>query len=61
MGMETVTQSLNVILSNDENKLYYILAHSASGGYLVRYLLEHSCDSLRAVVFTDSTHRIAWA
>jgi hypothetical protein len=45
----------------------YILAHSAAGGYLVRYLADPNIDNqlwkhiIKAIVFTDSTHRIAWA
>lgn len=43
----------------------YILSHSASGGHLVRYLLEpnpkeHLLRYMKAVAFTDSTHNIQW-
>jgi hypothetical protein len=47
-------------------KNVYILAHSAAGGYLVRYLLEGDKrqelrSSIRALAFTDSTHNLRWA
>lgn len=43
----------------------YVLAHSAAGGYLVRYLLlgparRALLQSIHAIAFTDSTHRIQW-
>jgi hypothetical protein len=40
----------------------YILAHSASGGQLVRHLREDTSllPSIRAIAFTDSTHNIQW-
>jgi len=40
----------------------YILAHSASGGQLVRHLREDPSllPSIRAVAFTDSTHNVQW-
>ena len=40
----------------------YILAHSASGGQLVRHLRDDPSllPSIRAVAFTDSTHNIQW-
>jgi hypothetical protein len=48
-----------------DNKIrpLFILAHSAAGGYLVRYLLLGEYrralrDNIRAICFTDSTHNI---
>lgn len=40
----------------------YILAHSASGGQLVRHLREDPAllPSIRAIAFTDSTHNVQW-
>lgn len=41
----------------------YIVAHSASGSQLVRYMLDRShgyLPYLRAIAFTDSTHNIQW-
>ena len=40
----------------------YILAHSASGGQLVRHLREDSSllPAIKAIAFTDSTHNIQW-
>jgi hypothetical protein len=43
----------------------YVLAHSAAGGQLVRYLLaqpdgESLLSRLRCITFTDSTHSIQW-
>mmetsp|Transcript_14646 Transcript_14646/g.31856 ORF Transcript_14646/g.31856 Transcript_14646/m.31856 type:complete len:162 (+) Transcript_14646:518-1003(+) len=40
----------------------YVLAHSASGGQLVRHLREDPAllPSIRAVAFTDSTHNVQW-
>lgn len=43
----------------------YVLAHSASGGYLTRYLSqgvarETLLPRIRRIVFTDSTHNLQW-
>ncbi|KAL7514856.1 hypothetical protein ACHAXN_012266 [Cyclotella atomus] len=40
----------------------YILAHSASGGQLVRHLREDPSllPSIQAIAFTDSTHNVQW-
>ena len=40
----------------------FVLAHSASGGHLVRHLREDPSllSSIRAVAFTDSTHNVQW-
>lgn len=44
----------------------YVIAHSASGGKLVRSLLDGNArryllPRIRGIVFTDSTHNIQWA
>ena len=42
----------------------YVLAHSAAGGQLCRYLLDqahHMLPQIACIVFTDSTHNIQWA
>jgi len=40
----------------------YVVAHSASGGYLTRHLLTspHLLPRIQAIAFTDSTHNIQW-
>lgn len=40
----------------------YILAHSASGGQLVRHLREDPSllPTIKAIAFTDSTHNVQW-
>ena len=42
----------------------YVLAHSAAGGQLVRYLLDKNQGTLlsriRSITFTDSTHSVQW-
>jgi len=43
----------------------FVLAHSAAGGQLVRYLLDQQKDApllsrIRCITFTDSTHSIQW-
>lgn len=72
-GMDVVTKSLDVLLffdqrpesiSNQIGDAIYFLGHSASGGYLVRYLLEqdrHFQRRVAAIAFSDSTHRLSWA
>jgi hypothetical protein len=72
-GMEVVTKSLDVLLffdqraesiSNQIGDEIYFLSHSASGGYLVRYLLLQDRQFQRRVAgiaFSDSTHRLSWA
>jgi len=42
--------------------LLYVLAHSAAGAQLVRYLMDktHDLSSIQAIAFTDSTHNIQW-
>ena len=73
-GMETFSTTINTFFDNkcSRDKIVpsyvdgdvYVLAHSAAGGQLVRYLLGREDSSLtsriRSVVFTDSTHSIQW-
>jgi hypothetical protein len=66
-GKDTIEISLNAMfqthmIPNTTNNIR-ILAHSAGGGYLVRYLLNHPGfqDQCRKIVFTDSTHNVQWA
>jgi len=65
-GMEVIDRSLTALFESWEDAPVYILAHSAAGGYLVRYLLlgaarERLLPHIRAIAFTDSTHRLPWA
>jgi len=48
--------------SSQQSHSIYILAHSASGGQLVRHLREDPSllPSIRAIAFTDSTHNVQW-
>ena len=53
------------ILPSNIDSPIYILAHSAAGGQLVRYLLDQQKDApllsqIRCLAFTDSTHSIQW-
>jgi len=68
--VETVSTSANhderraIIPSNIDSSIY-VLAHSAAGGQLVRYLLDQQKDApllsrIRCLAFTDSTHSIQW-
>ena len=56
-GHEVVEQPMSAHASS-----IYILAHSASGGQLVRHLREDPSllPTIRAIAFTDSTHNIQW-
>jgi hypothetical protein len=72
-GMEVIAKSLDVLLffderpesiSNQIGNTIYFLCHSASGGYLVRYLLQQDRPfqrRVKAIAFADSTHRLSWA
>eukprot|EP00521_Asterionellopsis_glacialis_P009424 CAMPEP_0195287890 /NCGR_PEP_ID=MMETSP0707-20130614/4773_1 /TAXON_ID=33640 /ORGANISM="Asterionellopsis glacialis, Strain CCMP134" /LENGTH=838 /DNA_ID=CAMNT_0040347695 /DNA_START=28 /DNA_END=2544 /DNA_ORIENTATION=+ len=72
MGMVTYEKSLGVLFGHWEDDTHdyhhrkhdlYVLAHSASGAQLVRYLLdrcEYYLPRIRAIAFTDSTHSIQW-
>lgn len=64
-GMECVEQSLSHLFRTGWKQPLHILAHSAAGGYLVRYLLLGDCratlmDTIASIVFTDSTHNVVW-
>ena len=73
-GMETFSTTINTFFDSkcSRDKIVpsyvdgdvFVLAHSAAGGQLVRYLLGQEDSSLtsriRSVVFTDSTHSIQW-
>ena len=76
VGMETFQESVRslfqqecsaevedaIIPANDGH--IYVLAHSAAGGQLVRYLLDKNQSALlpriRSITFTDSTHSVQW-
>lgn len=72
-GMTCIEQSLTAVFGqrvadnvDSSRRKIFILAHSAAGGYLVRYLLLGECRlalrrNLCAICFTDSTHNIQWA
>jgi hypothetical protein len=66
-GLSCMTKSLSRLFQNSRlhDRPILFLAHSAAGGYLVRYLLlgdrRHLLRSnTRAICFTDSTHNIQW-
>jgi hypothetical protein len=48
--------------SSSQSPPLFVLAHSASGGHLVRHLREDPSllSSIRAIAFTDSTHNVQW-
>jgi hypothetical protein len=68
-GMEVIEQSLNILSRRPTNRRttpISILAHSAAGGFLVRYLVtgerrQDLLSRIQSIAFTDSTHRLAWA
>ena len=65
-GMDTVERSLTHLFGSWTDAPLHVLAHSAAGGYLVRYLLlgparTSLLENIRALVFTDSTHNLPWA
>lgn len=65
-GMEVVNKSLDALFGSWEGGPVFVLAHSAAGGYLVRYLLlgaarEQLLPYIHAIAFTDSTHWLPWA
>lgn len=72
-GMTTFEKSFQVVLGHLDHttaqdyapskRALYIVAHSASGSQLVRFLLDKThgyVPYLRAIAFTDSTHNIQW-
>ena len=72
VGMDTFEISIRTLFeeqsattsANNMNGSLYILAHSAGGGQLVRYLMSNRTSTLlsrmRCIVFTDSTHNVQW-
>lgn len=69
VGMATYEQSMRVLFGNKDKTNtvnigdVYILAHSASGSQLTRYLQtngEHILPRIKAIAFTDSNHSIQW-
>jgi len=66
-GMAALERSLTALFRPGRDKApIYVLAHSAAGGFLVRYLVLGATrgrilPNLQAVAFTDSTHRLPWA
>lgn len=77
-GMSTYEQSMRVLFGSaselkkddeaeKESKIgkgsIYVLAHSASGSQLTRYLLtdgSHLLSRIKSIAFTDSNHSIQW-
>ena len=64
-GSAGVPATGTAIPTADVDGSIYVLAHSAAGGQLVRYLLaqpdgESFLSRLRCITFTDSTHSIQW-
>ena len=58
-------ETRTTIPADDADGSIYVLAHSAAGGQLVRYLLaqqdgESLLSRIRCITFTDSTHSIQW-
>ena len=78
VGMETFQESVrslfqqadcsaeveDAIIPATNDGHIYVLAHSAAGGQLVRYLLDKNQSALlpriRSITFTDSTHSVQW-
>ena len=61
----STNHEMRAIIPSNIDSSIYILAHSAAGGQLVRYLLEQQKDTpllsrIRCLAFTDSTHSIQW-
>ncbi|KAL7549013.1 hypothetical protein ACHAWF_012276 [Thalassiosira exigua] len=65
-GEATTKQSpLRAIIPANVEGSIYVLAHSAAGGQLVRYLLDQQQGAslltrIRCITFTDSTHSVQW-
>ena len=62
-GSSEVEEDTHIPVTGDG--YIYVLAHSAAGGQLVRYLLnqDHGASLLpriRSITFTDSTHSVQW-
>jgi hypothetical protein len=62
MKQDHSTKETQQPLSLNHMSSIFILAHSASGGQLVRHLREDPSllPTIRAIAFTDSTHNIQW-
>ena len=63
LGHLKVDQSEPAVQHGPSKRALYIVAHSASGSQLVRYMLDRVhgyLPYLRAIAFTDSTHNIQW-
>jgi hypothetical protein len=68
-GMTCLESSLTALFEdngNHDRRPLFVLAHSAAGGYFVRYLLlgqrrKVLQKKIQAICFTDSTHNIQWA
>jgi len=63
--VSTANHETRAIIPSNIDSSIYILAHSAAGGQLVRYLLDQQKDAplisrIRCLAFTDSTHSIQW-
>ena len=62
----TRRRTRGIIPADDVNGSVFVLAHSAAGGQLVRYLLKQQQNDapllprIRCITFTDSTHSIQW-
>lgn len=58
-GMDVTSKSLDHVALKGP---LYVLAHSAAGGYLVRYMMDNNSlvNQISGLVFTDSTHNIQW-
>ena len=62
VGMDTLERSMNALVCPATSSPIFVLAHSAGGGFLVRYLLTHPdmLPHMVAIAFTDSTHNVQW-
>ena len=59
------TEVEDAIIPVTSDGYIYVLAHSAAGGQLVRYLLDQNHGAsllprIRSITFTDSTHSVQW-
>jgi len=61
----TEERTMRAIIPTNVDGSIYVLAHSAAGGQLVRYLLDQQkgaplLSRIRCITFTDSTHSVQW-
>jgi len=61
----TSEREMSAVIPADDDGSIYVLAHSAAGGQLVRYLLDQQENApllsrIRCITFTDSTHSVQW-